>query len=62
MQTHLDKKINLRHVITSNRHLSINIKTALLNDIETNPGPGGKLKIITINSGDWDKLKNLGSY
>ena len=49
MQTHLDKKINLRHVITSNRHLSIKIKFALLNDIETNSGPGEKLKIITIN-------------
>ncbi len=36
------------HVITSKRHLSNNIKTALQNDIETSPGSGEKLKIITI--------------
>jgi hypothetical protein len=61
-QTHLDKKINLRHVITSNRHLSISIKTALLNDMETNPGTGEKLKIITMNCrwlGEIEKFRLL---
>ncbi len=36
------------------------IKARLINDIETNPGPGEKLKIITINSrglGEIEKFK-----
>jgi hypothetical protein len=35
--------------ITSQRHQCNNVKSNLLHDIETNPGPGEKIKIITIN-------------
>jgi hypothetical protein len=39
----------IRFNVTSQRHLDYYIKARLINDIETNPGPGEKLKIITIN-------------
>jgi exonuclease III len=44
------------------RHIDNYIKSRLINDIETNPGPGEKLRIITINCrglGEIDKFQLL---
>jgi hypothetical protein len=44
---------------TSQRHQCSNIKSNLMHDIETNPGPGKKLKIITINCRGLGKIKKF---
>ena len=44
-----DCKTSITNTIMSQRHLISNIINNLMYDIETNPGPGEKLKIITIN-------------
>ncbi len=48
--------------ITSQRHQCSNVKSNLMHDIETNPGPAVKLKIITINCrglGEIEKFRLL---
>jgi len=42
-------------IITSQSHQCSNVQSNLIHDIETNPGPGDKLKIIAINCrGFWE--------
>jgi len=57
-----DCKTLLTNTITSQRHLSSNIKNNLMHDMETNPGLGEKLKIITMNCrglGEIEKFRLL---
>ena len=57
-----DCKTLLTNSITSQRHQGSNIKHYLMHDIETNPGPGEKLKIITIHCrglGEIEKFRLL---
>jgi hypothetical protein len=49
-------------IITSQRHQCSNVKNNLMHDIESNPRPGEKLKIITINCrglGEIEKFRLL---
>ena len=57
-----DCKTLLTNTITSQRKLSSNIKNNLMHDMETNPGLGEKLKIITMNCrglGEIEKFRLL---
>jgi hypothetical protein len=54
-----DCKTSVTNTITSQRHLISNIINNLMYDIETNPGPGEKLKIITINCRGLGEIKKF---